>query len=256
MDDLHVGLVFRAIRIRRGLRQIDVAAMAGVSGSTISRIERGHLGLLSIEVIRKVAAVLEIRLELLPRWRGGDLDRLINARHSALHEDFARILDEAGGWTREPEVSFAIYGERGVVDVLAYHPQCRMLLVVELKTDIADVNELVGTLDRKRRLAHEIATQHGWSVRGAQVAVWLAVADGSTNRHRVAAHQTMLRAAYPTDGRTVRRWLQSPTDPIRALSYVASPGRRTGGLRVERRVQAARRSDMPAKRRAGGAARR
>ena len=43
-----------------------------------------------------------------------------------------------------PEVSFSIYGERGVIDILAWHPGRRALLIIELKTDIVDVNELVG----------------------------------------------------------------------------------------------------------------
>jgi len=33
MDDQRVGALLRVLRIRRGLRQVDVAALAGVSGS-------------------------------------------------------------------------------------------------------------------------------------------------------------------------------------------------------------------------------
>ena len=61
----------------------------------------------------------------------------------------------------EPEVSFSIYGERGIIDILAWHPSRRMLLVIELKTEIVEVNEMLGTLDRRRRLAIDIARQAG-----------------------------------------------------------------------------------------------
>ena len=49
-------------------------------------------------------------------------------------------------------MSFSIFGERGVIDVAAWNAEHRALLVIELKTDIVDVNELVGTFDRKVRL--------------------------------------------------------------------------------------------------------
>ena len=220
MEDLRFGATIRRIRIRLGLRQRDLGTKAGVSAATISRIERGHLDTFSIATVRRVSAVLEIRLDLVPRWRGGDLDRLLNARHSAFHEQVARDLAERAGWIFLPEVSFAIYSERGVIDILAFHARARMLLVIELKTDIADVNELVGTIDRKARLAVQIAARRGWPVGNeTAVSVWVIVAPGRTNRRRVQAHAAMLRAAFPLDGRSIDGWLINPDRPMRCLSF-------------------------------------
>jgi transcriptional regulator with XRE-family HTH domain len=243
MDDQRVGGALRAIRIRRRLRQVDLARAAGVSAATISRLERGHVASFTVETIRAVAKALDVRMDLAPRWRGGDLDRLLNARHSGLHELVARSFRELPGWVAEPEVSFAIYAERGVIDILAWHPGRRMLLVIELKTDIADVNELVGTVDRKRRLAVEVAIERGWISRGdlpPAVSSWVIVADGHTNRRRVQAHGSMLRAAFPSDGRSVAGWLRNPNRPIRALSFWPElRGQKVGGGRTPiRRVQA------------------
>ena len=115
---------------------------------------------LTLEVVRRITAALDIRVDLVARWRAGDLDRLLNSRHSALHEQVARMFrDDLPPWAIEPEVSFAVYGERGVIDIFAWHPGRRALLVIELKTDIVDVNDLVGTVDRKRRLARTIAAR-------------------------------------------------------------------------------------------------
>ena len=50
-------------------------------------------------------------------------------------------------------------GERGVIDILAWHAATRTLLVIELKTEIVDINELMGTVDRKRRLAATVARE-------------------------------------------------------------------------------------------------
>jgi transcriptional regulator with XRE-family HTH domain len=241
MDDQRVGSALRAVRIRRRLRQADLAQAAGVSRATISRLERGHVAAFKLDTIRAVAKALDMRVDLVTRWRAGDLDRLLNARHSALHELVARSFRELPDWIAEPEVSFAIYSERGVIDILAWHPGRRMLLVIELKTDIADINELVGTVDRKRRLAVEIAIKRGWiPVGGAPptVSTWIIVADGHTNRRRVQAHKSMLRAAFPADGRSMAGWLRNPVRPIRALSFWSElRGQNlSGGLTPIRRV--------------------
>ena len=247
MDDQRFGSAVRGVRIRRGWRQADLGARARVSASTISRIERGHLDSLSIAVIRRVAAALDIRVDLIARWRAGDLDRLLNAKHSALHEQVARLFrDQLPTWVLEPEVSFAVYGERGVVDILAWHPARRALLVIELKTDIVDVNDLVGGVDRKRRLARTVARERGWDA--ATVSVWVIVAAGRTNRARIAAHGAMLRAAYPTDGRGIKRWLRDPMEPVAALSTWRDmrPGTAMADLSPVRRVRTRSRVAAPA----------
>lgn len=240
MDDIQFGAIVRRLRIRARLRQLDLARLAKVSRSQVSRIERGHLDGVSLRTLRRIAAVLEIRLDLFPRWRGGDLDRVLNARHSRLHELVARHLAALPGWSFLPEVSFAIYRDRGVIDILCFHAGRNALLVIELKTDIVDVNELLGTLDRKVRLAFQIARERGWPVRdGATVSAWVIVAEGRTNRRRVDEHRTMLRAALPTDGRSIAGWLADPARPVRALSFWPDSHPRNVGPRVVavRRVQ-------------------
>ena len=221
MDDQRTGAALRALRIRRNWRQSDLAKVAGVSAATISRMERGHIGKLSLVTMRSVGAAVDTRLDLVPRWRGGDLDRLLNARHSAMHEAVARMFGEMPGWSVAAEVSFAVYAERGIVDVLAWHTATRTLLVVELKTELVDVQEVLGTLDRKRRLAPTIGRERGWVP--AQVGVWLLLAESTTNRDRVRAHQAVLRGAYPAGALEMRRWLAAPAGPIRALSFLGAP---------------------------------
>lgn len=93
-----------------------------------------------------------------------------------------------------------------------------------MKTAIVDVNELVGTFDRKVRLPIEIARRHGWAIpNGTAVSGWLIVADGRTNRRRVQQHAAVLRAAFPADGRSIRGWLRRPRGPLRCVSFWAMP---------------------------------
>lgn len=222
MDDHRIGAALRAIRIRKRWRQVDVAERAGVSRWAIIGIERGRLAGLPLGTVRAVAAALDARLDTVLRWQGGDLPRLLSARHAAMHEVMARFFGDLPDWTAEPEVSFSIYGERGIIDVLAWHPGRRILLVIELKTEVVDVNEMLGSLDRKRRLARVIARDRGWDP--LEVGVWLVIADGRTNRRHVASHMAVLRAKLPTDGRSIRAWLRNPAGAVAALSFLPTVG--------------------------------
>jgi transcriptional regulator with XRE-family HTH domain len=217
VDLQRISSTFRAIRISRGWRQLDVANKASVSRAAVSRLERGRLGELPLDEILGIAVALDISLRLSATWQGGELDRLLNARHAALHESVARRFVSWADWELAPEVSFSIWGERGVIDILAWHAPTRTLLVIELKTEIVDISELMGSVDRKRRLAPEIAAERGWQP--LTVAVWVIVADSTTNRRRVQHHYTTLRAAFPVDGRTMRRWLDRPAGSLAALSF-------------------------------------
>jgi transcriptional regulator with XRE-family HTH domain len=235
MDDQRFGSTIRAVRIKRGWRQHDLATRAGVSRATVSRLERGHPGTFSLDTIRRVAAALDIRVDVVPRWRAGDLDRLLNARHSQLHELVAHWFQrELPAWVLAPEVSYAMYAERGVIDIVAWHPGRRAMLVIELKTDIVDVSQLIGKVGEEARLIRRIVRDRGWDP--LTVSTWVIVAAGRTNRARLAAHRSVLRAAFPADGRAIRAWLADPVGSVAALSiWAETAGRPMTPVRRVRR---------------------
>ena len=231
MDDVRIGNTLRAIRIHRRLRQVDVARRAGVQREVVGRLERGGLGRVKHDTFRAVAVALGIRVDVQLRWRGGDLDRVLNSAHADLHESVVGHLATRAGWVWRPEVSFSIYGERGVIDILAWHEGTRSLLIIELKTELVDPQELTATMDRRVRLGPRIAAQFGW--KPASVSVWVAFSDTRTNHRRVLRHSGLLRTAFPADGHMMRTWLQRPGGRISALSFWTdvAPGaaRRTPG---------------------------
>jgi transcriptional regulator with XRE-family HTH domain len=218
MSDVRTGIIFRAVRRRLGLRQVDVARRAGVSATVVSRIERGRVASVSVARTRRVAEALEIRLDLVASWRGGELERVLNVRHAAMHDAALALFEAATGWIAAPEVSFSISGERGIIDILAWHAGSGTLLIVELKTELVDPQGLVGVMDRRRRLAHRIAADRGWRPR--HVAAWVILADTRTNRRHVAHHRRLLRSAFPANGHGMRGWLRNPAGPIAALSFM------------------------------------
>ena len=184
----------------------------------VARIERGAFASIPLGKIRHVVEALGARFDTIVRWQGADLGRLLDARHAAMHETMARFLGGLDGWLFEPEVSFSIYGERGIIDILAWHPGRRMLLVIELKTEVVEVSGLLGTMDQRRRLAREIGARFGW--KPLAVSTWVVVADSRTNRRAVSAHANVLRAKMPVDGRGIGKWLRDPASRVDALSFL------------------------------------
>ena len=124
------------VRLRARRRQSDVAQDAHVPRTTLIAIEQGELDAVRIGDLRAVASTLGMRAGLAIRWNGADLDRLLDAGHARMHEAMARWFAALPAWEVVPELSFSIYGERGVIDLAAWHAGTRALLIVELKTSL------------------------------------------------------------------------------------------------------------------------
>jgi transcriptional regulator with XRE-family HTH domain len=210
MDFGRFGRSIRAVRVKRGWRQQDLAVKAGLTRSVIGRIERGEEDGLSVAALDAVSRALGGSLDLLFRWQGVELDRLLDASHARLVEVMVRLL-QLSGWEVAVEATFSRFGERGSIDILAFHARLRILLVVEVKSVIPDIQATLAGLDRKGRLAPEIALARGWHA--TVVAVLLVCWDTRSNRRRIERHAASVRAILPAGTREMRRWLRDPTLP-------------------------------------------
>jgi len=217
MDPVRLGHSYRALRLQRRWRQVDLGLKAGVSASAISRIERGRIDTVTIGTLRRVAEALDASADIRIRWNGEGLDRLLDQAHAGLVDSLVKLL-RADGWMTEVEVSFSIRGERGSVDVLGYHEATGDVLVSEVKSVVPDSQATLYGIDRKARLAPEIARARGWTCRG--VTRLLVVGDSSTSRRRIAALAATYRTAFPVGGGEVRRWLRRPGAPIAGLLFL------------------------------------
>ncbi len=155
MDTIRLGLGYRALRQRRRLTQAQLGAKARVSGSVICRIERGHADRVAAHTLDRVAAALDARIDVRLLWHGEGLDRLLDARHARLVDLVLNILTSSD-WELATEVSFNVYGERGSIDILAFHPATGCLLVIEIKSVVPDMQSMLAALDRKGRLARSV----------------------------------------------------------------------------------------------------
>jgi transcriptional regulator with XRE-family HTH domain len=235
VEDLRFGRLLRLLRLRQARRQTDVAEAAGLSQAQVSRLEAGRLEGVPLRSVRTLARVLGADVVVTLRWRGGDLDRLADEGHAALVGATIRIL-EAAGWIVQPEVSYSVFGERGSIDIVAWHPRARALLIVEVKTELTSIEETLRRHDAKVRLAPDIARERfGWDA--AVVARLLVLPDTTTARRRVRRHELILGRAYPSRGRLVRRWLRNPTGSLDGLLFVADIRRVNGSAAPVRRVR-------------------
>jgi transcriptional regulator with XRE-family HTH domain len=220
MDDLRFGLSIRALRRRRGWTQAHLAEEADLSQTTISRIERGHAEELSVAALRGVLAVLDARLPLRALWRGGELDRLLDERHSWVVGAQVEEL-EPFGWLLATEVTFNHYGDRGSIDLLGWHPVARVGLVDEAKSEITSAEETLRRLDVKQLLGAQLVAAR-WGETPRIIVPMLSVLDNSANRKRVARLAPLFGRAFPLRGRAAARWLADPAvgDPRGVLRFL------------------------------------
>ena len=211
-------LTFAPSEIRRELRQVDVGRLAKMSRAVVSRMERGRLDNIQVGDLDTAAAALGATVDIRLRWRGEQLDRLIDEGHARIVDGTVRLLRGAG-WDVAIEVSFSIWGERGSIDVLAHHRATGCLLVVEVKSAIPDSQAMLHDLDRKTRLAPEIVGDRGWTVR--DVARLLVVGESATSRRRVERLASTFTVAFPVRGWEVRRWLRNPSGPMSGLMLLS-----------------------------------
>jgi hypothetical protein len=215
------------------MRQEDVARRAACSQDEISLLERGRLDGMSLRRLRRIFRVFDADVVVVVRWRGGSLDHLLDARHAHLAESTISRL-AAAGWTIQPEVSYSVFGERGSIDLLAWHESSRTLLVIELKTELTSVEETLRRHDSKVRLAPGIARERfGWDP--AVVARLLVLPEDRTARRRIEEHRATFRRAYPLGNAAVRRWISNPQGAMAGILFLTD----TTAARVRRRIRVA-----------------
>ena len=119
-----------------------------MSQATVSRLERGCLGKMALRTVERAVICLGADLDVRVRWRGEELDRLLDATHAAMVERLIGILVATRlGVRRGGDVPDR--RERGSVDLLAWHERTGRLLVVETKSVVPDMQQMLSAFDRR-----------------------------------------------------------------------------------------------------------
>jgi hypothetical protein len=166
-----------------------------------------------------VLAALDATVQIDVRWRGGAVDGLVDRRHASIVESVIRIL-RAQGWDARPEVSFARYGERGSIDVLAWNAASGAVLLIEVKSEIHDIEETLRRFHGKVRLAPDITfAELGW--RPTTIGAALVVPESSAARRRLESYAATFGSMFPDRGRDLRPWLRAPVRPLSAVWFLS-----------------------------------
>ena len=178
------------------------------------------MGSLTVATLSRLVDALNATLVVEIRWQGADLDRLIDRDHAHLQDAAARRL-VSRGWIVRTEVSFIHDGDRGSCDLVAWHPGSRTMLVVEVKSRIGNLQELLQRLDVKARLSGTLAQQLGLPAPRQTVRA-LVIADGRTSRRVVESHEALF-AVFAIRGRRALTWLRAPAVTTGGLLWFEQP---------------------------------
>lgn len=189
-----LGRSLRNTRLGARTKQVEASAIAGISQSCWSELERGHGAKVSLRVwVRAGDAVGTDLRGYLERASGAQEPRdAVHLRHQEL---IARIA-KGGGWRPEPEHDL---GGAGVADLLLARAEERVL--IEVWDWFADVGDAFRSWDRK---LERLSARQGTRVSGC----W-AIRAMRSNRELVTAHRTIFAARFAGIGRS---WLAALTD--------------------------------------------
>jgi hypothetical protein len=178
--------------------------MVGVAQSTISQLERGFGGTLSVDLWQRVFGALDRRLDLTV---GRDpLAEPADAGHLAIQELVLR-LGRAAGFAGSFEVPARPSEPARSTDVGLRDDRRRLMILVECWNTIGDIGAAARSTSRKLAEAEELAVAVGgerpFTVRG----VWV-VRASARNRALVARYPEVFAARFPGSS---ARWIAALT---------------------------------------------
>ena len=203
-----LGVGLRDARLRAGRLQREVSAIAGVSQSWVSRMERGQGQGAALETWAAVTAAVDEQLvAYLERAPGATLPR--DHTHLKGQELVVRTA-KSGGWRPMPEAALdpTAYRSRSV-DVLLARRERREIAVVEIWDWFDDVGAALRSLDGKVAAASRVEREGVHAGAG----LWVVRAT-RRNRDLVADLHAMFAAKFPG---TAAAWLRALGDPSRPM---------------------------------------
>jgi transcriptional regulator with XRE-family HTH domain len=204
-----LGHHVRASRRRRHLTQARFGRLVGLAQTTISMLERGEGGTLSLDTWQRVGRALD-RPFVVSLGRDA-LEEPIDAGHLGIQELVLR-LGRAGGAETTFELATKPHDPARSTDVGLSYRQARRLVLIECVNTFGDVGASVRSSDRKRAEAEQLALALGGERPYAVHLCWVVRAT-KRNRALVARYPELFASRFP--GSSVG-W-------VRALTTGSSP---------------------------------
>jgi transcriptional regulator with XRE-family HTH domain len=156
-----VGDAVRSLRETLGLTQEELGRRAGISQAMVSAVENARVGDMTFSRAERLLAVMGAKLAIsVDAPFLGDRQRQREPAHARCSAHVTARLRRAG-WRVATEVEVGSDRSRGWIDVLAWHPQGGLLLVIEIKTEIRDLGAIERSLGWYEREAWVAARRLG-----------------------------------------------------------------------------------------------
>jgi transcriptional regulator with XRE-family HTH domain len=208
---LQLGELVRESRLLAGWTQRELAARASVSQSVVCRVETSRAEVLDLLVVERILAALGMRAQLDIEGRHlGDRRRQRDGVHARCNGYQAGRL-ERDGWLTATEVEVGKEAPRGWIDLLAYRPTDRALIVDETKTEIPDMGALQRQVAFYMREAIAVANRLGW--RPTRVVALVVALDTAAIADRLRQNRDLVRRAFPSPVDRMSAWIADPSAP-------------------------------------------
>jgi len=214
----------RDTRVMLDVTQAELAAAVGVSRSHLAEIETERADA-SLDLAWAIADRLGIDLQL-----AGQTPIVHERRHGDLvHARCSGYVDRRfhrAAWLTARELETVAGRAHGWIDLMAFEPRTRTLVIVEVKTRLDDIGAMERQVSWYERDAHRLARQLGWRPRSATT--WLLLLASEEVERQISLHRELLRRTFPDRARTMRGILDQGGSPTaeRGLALVDPTSRR------------------------------
>ena len=227
-----VGVTVRTARLASGWSQRELSRRSRVPQAQICRIERGRVRDLRISDLDRLLVALGVRY-----WLGTEAPHIARQPSDLVHAQCSAYVGrrlDGSGWLVEREVEIGGDRSRGWIDILAYHPGRRILLVIELKTEIHDLGAIERSMNWYQREALRAAKRFGW--RPLVVGSALLVLQSVANDDRVVSSSAAFATGFPSRALELQAVIDgdSPISLRRFVAMIDPRSRRAGWLRPTR----------------------
>jgi transcriptional regulator with XRE-family HTH domain len=243
----------RRIRLDRGITQQELADAVGIKRGYVATLETGRANP-SLEVVSRIADALAMEIDFVIRppivVRGHGLRDAVHARCSGYTD--RRFRDAGFETAREVEIVHA--RSHGWIDLLAFDPGSRTLVIVEIKTILDDLGALERQVGWYERSAFDAARRLGWQP--ARTITWLVMLASAEAEAVLRSNRVIFAQAFPIRARAAMVWMADRAKPPpwgRVLALIDPASRRRDWL-IRTRLDG-RRSDAPYRDYADAAAR-
>ena len=204
-----LGQSLRASRTRRGLTQESLASRAGISRSTVSRVERGQSESITVGSIQRVAHALGRPLDL--RLARDASEEPADAGHLAMQELLVRT-GRAAGLIPVLEMPTRPANPSHSTDVGLRDDRRRILLLLEAWNTFGDIGSAIRSSDRKRSEADAMSIGR-WGEPAHRVAVGWIVRSSARNRALLARYPSIFAVRFPGSSAALVRAITSGAEP-------------------------------------------